>query len=520
MPVPGGVLLTVISLLAGWACLWPLRRVLGWGYHVAAYPVGLLSWPVVATVLSTFSLRFSLVVVLAAYAVSVTLVGVAAAYVGRTSRGSGQAPRPWTFAAWAGLLIGVSAITSLTRWTSAAYDSVFHYEAWGMWLLKTGNVSVEIIGDYGVFIPSIQAADKLLGSGWTAVPYPVLSVHVLAIVLAATYGWARPRLGHPVSSCVAIVTAVSMASVTPYLHHTLYVHSHMITAAYLLLAVWAIQRAYLGAGDDSGPECPGHTSTAWLFVAGLSSAGFALTRTDGIAYVVVPIVVATLLRLETRGSRSSYAVFLALVAAPLMAVYSSAFLDLGLWAGRKLTGMRAATTLSVLAIVALATLAIDSMPRLWGFLSGHRRGLLLAIGMNTIAVIGIAIARPEGFAETGRNMVINLFSTGGYRLLWYFAVGVIAIPVLWRFRWTGARWPAYLLFTIGQFLVVAVLVHGVAHPGRLSPADSFTRVSFHSVPLVFWYMGIVAATLAHALRSTNAPLDPVVRGAREDTLCC
>ena len=500
MAASGGMLLTVVTLLAGWACMWPLRPTLGWGYHIAAYPVGLVLWPLAAAVLSPFGSPFDSGAVLAGYVALAAVVWLLARSIGGSlPPAQGQVPA-WTYLAWGTLLVAASAIVSLTRWTSAAYDSVFHYEAWGQWLHQTGTVSVQIIGDYGIFIPTIHAVDTLLGAGWTSVPYPLLSLHVLAVVLAATYGWARPRLGPPFSRLLAVGTVVFLAATTPYLHHTLYVHSHMITAAYLVLAIWCIQRAYLGAADDADLPGSGHASMSWLFVAGLASAGFALTRTDGIAYVIVPIIVAALLRLETGGSRPAYVLFLATVAVPVIVVYGSALLDLGVWDGRKLTGSRAIITLCVLTLAGVATVAVDAVPRVRRLLAEQRRGLFLVVAANILALLGLAAMRPDGFAEAGRNMLINLFSTGGYRLLWFVILGIILIPFLWRYRWSPARWPVYLLYTIGQFFVVAVLVHGVAHPGRLSPADSFTRVAFHVVPLAFWYAGIVGTTLVQAVR--------------------
>ena len=47
---------------------------------------------------------------------------------------------------------------------------------------------------------------------------------------------------------------------------------------------------------------------------------------------------------------------------------------------------------------------------------------------------------------------------------------------------------------IAQFFAIALVVHGLAHPGRLSSADSFNRVAFHIVPIALWYAASAVAT--------------------------
>ena len=51
---------------------------------------------------------------------------------------------------------------------------------------------------------------------------------------------------------------------------------------------------------------------------------------------------------------------------------------------------------------------------------------------------------------------------------------------------------------------IAVIVHGLMHEGRLSRADSFSRLAFHAVPLFFWYLGTVAGGLVQTLSSPRS----------------
>ena len=48
------------------------------------------------------------------------------------------------------------------------------------------------------------------------------------------------------------------------------------------------------------------------------------------------------------------------------------------------------------------------------------------------------------------------------------------------------------LYAVAQFALIALFVHGTTHPGRFGLYDSFNRIIFHTVPLV-WF--VAACTL-------------------------
>ena len=391
-------------------------------------------------------------------------------------------------------MVGVSALVAATGITLAAYDSIFHYERWGFWIWETGQLHKEIMGSYGSFIPSIHAANRYFGGDWTSTPYPVLSLHVAALFTVAVRAWTRARVDSRVSWAITLGFLALMLIAPRYVHHTLYVHSHMISAAYLFLSLFALQRAYLG-GEDAHPVAEDGAHYAWLLVAGLAGAGAALTRADGIAYAVVSIAVATLLWLESGRSHRSQLLFLGAAAVPIAVIYASAYLMLGFWRSPKLTGNKAAAVLALLILGSGMTLVIDRIPRLGPWLRQRGKALKLVVIAESVAILGLVALRPARFAESTRNMITNLLQTGGNGYLWYFAIGVVVISLVYRGQWRSGRWPAFLLFAIVQFLAIAVVVHGIGHPGRLSVADSFNRTSFHVIPLVFWYAAMVFSAL-------------------------
>ncbi len=493
--------MTAVSLVAGWVALWPIRERLGpGGYHLAAYPVGLVLWPTAFALLSLLGLGLWLPSVIAALAVTL-FVATSLLELGAGDSDAGSPVAVWTYAGWGFLVLGVAAAVGLSGITSAAYDSVFHYERWGMWLADGGPLTVDLAGAYSLFIPSVHAANRFFGADWTSTPYPVLSLHVAATLVMAVGQWGRRRVGPGVSATLAAVFMVLLVTTPRYIHHTLYVHSHMITAAYLAIALYSLQRAYLG-GHDAGESVPGPTQRAWALVAGLMSGGFALTRTDGIAYVALIIAVASLLHLESPRSRPTHALFVGATAVPIALSYWSLYAELGMWEARKLSGETAALVLLVLSVGVLLTLFASLLPRLGEWLTVRGHAMALTVVLEVIALVALAVLFTDTFIEATTNMATNLFRTGGNGYLWYFAAGTVLASLLWGGQWRAGRWPRYVFFSMVTFFVIAIAVHTTGHPGRPSPADSFNRVSFHVIPLVFWYVAMVVTSLVAEYRGT------------------
>ena len=496
----GGVLVTALSLVGGWIGLWPVRGQIGRvGYPVVSYMIGLLAWPLATSLLSLAGTGFRPLVPVVLLTAALFVVSTLVARGSREAPAEGRATRAWHLVVWGCAVIGLSLAVDVTGLTSAGYDSLFHYEAWGVWLSETGTLTAEVIGLYGVFIPSLHAASRYLGSDWTSVHYAVLSLHLAVLFAVAVREWSRRRVGAAASWLITLGSTALLVLTPRFFHHILYVHSHMITAAYLMLALFAIQRAYLGAGDVAAPPRADQRA-AWLLVAGLASAGLALTRTDGIAYVAALLVVGTLAYLASDTPTRDHALFVGAAALPIGLVYGASFAALGVWQATKLSGRTAGLVLAGLGVAAGITLVIGRVPHVGAWLRSPGRALALLTGLEVTAVLGLATLDPDGFIESTANMVTNLFSTGGNGNLWFAAVAMVGLSLVWGSQFRAERWPLLLVAVIVQFMVIAVAVHGVGHPGRLSPADSFNRVSFHVIPLIFWYAATVVTSLVAELR--------------------
>jgi len=492
----GNFLLVAISLLVGWVALWPCRRLLGpWGYHLASFPIGLLAWPVGAALAEVSGGLYHFRIAMLS-AVMVALIGSLVCWFVAGGEGSTRVP-VWSWFAHGSAVLGLAGFVSAAGYSILGYDSVFHYETWGLWLFDTGRLTPLIVGAYGMFLPSLHAANRAFGGDWTYVVYPVMAAHLLALLGYGLWRTLPAALSRAWRIAIVAAVVVLMATTSPFLFHTLNVHSHMASALFFTLALLGVYEAFLGRGRTADK-----TALAWSLVAGLSLGGFALVRTDGLAYAVVALALAAVLNMVDPHPRRLLGLHGGLYAVIAIA-YGAAFIGLGVWHERKMSGKMAAAVIVATLLFAAASYAGPWFSR---WFKNTRVLLLTVVGLNLVAIAGAYVLRPAGFAAAVPNMVGNLASAGGYGLLWYFIAGSTLVTLVLRRGWVDHEWTDYALYAFFQFFAIALIVHGLTHEGRLSPADSFSRLAFHAVPLFFWYLGTVAGGLVQTLsipRSTR-----------------
>lgn len=482
----------VLTLLVGWGGLFPARRALGgFGYHLFAMPVGLLVWPMGTVLSSATGATYGLKIVVLALIV-VTAALAAASWA--ATRGSAlDRPVPlWSWGAWGGAYLVLAAVLTASKLTAGGYDSIFHYQSWGVFLRDVGAYTPTLIGDYSIFLPSLMAAVLALGGKWAFVLFPLMSVHLIGIL-----GWAGYRsLGTGLAPLVrgAIVGAVVLLLVTvpTYLYHSFYAHSHMSSALFLLGSLVALREAYLGRGAlDRG------AASAWALVAGVLAACFAFVRTDGLAYLVVILLVAAVMQARF-GARSvpRLAYLFGGLFTPLALVYGLAYAQLGIWPSVKMGGYQAGAVLAALAVIAVTIWVLAG----WvGERFADTGGLLGMLVAANLAVIALAWSQfPADFFKASSNMIGNLTLKGGYGYTWLFAFGIVALGIALRRAWAADDWADLIAYAFAQFFFIALVVHGLTHPGRLAVADSFNRLAFHALPLAFLYGASVIGGLVAA----------------------
>jgi len=492
MNLPGAIVV-MVSLAVGWMALFPVRDKLGaTAYHLLSYPVGLLAWGMVAAVAGLFEAPYTGFVVGAGLTIFALASGVLFRAIGG-SRVTSLHEVPW----WGYVLVGALTLGVLAPLGSPGVffitdDSYMAYELLGLWLMDTGVISLRLMSERAVLIPAIHAATRFFGGNMAYVHYPVLSGYLVGLVAYALSRTAFSALKR--RYVLSIFVACVMATMPVYIFQSLYVHSHMVSATYLFIAILGVERArsYALASEKN-------TAYVWLGVTGLTAAGFVLSRPDGLAYVFVVAIVVLSLYFRKVFDRRSLGSVAVLFAAYVFAVFGVAFWKLGLWSSGKLDGPKSAGLLILLGMLFLVSATIGRSTALTRFLGSRERVLSGAVAVSLLGVLIVGLSRPGQFVRAVRNMMINLLHTGGYHSFWYVVVAVIVLIVIFHRQKLWLGWYGYLAYALVQFFLIAMVVHGALHPGRLSVSDSFNRIAFHTVPLVFWFIGyFVAAVLSDA----------------------
>lgn len=475
-------------LVTGWVALLPVRRGLdARSYHLAALPVGLMAAPLAAVVSSLANRPLDAVSAGAGALLLLAGIGVVSVAAGVPS---GPVDRPAglrDLGLTAGVFLLVSAILGVARYTVSNNDSFISYWPLGVALNREGAITGPLVASRNVLLPAVNAVHASFGSDWAYLLYPLMSASLLG-----WFAWTLlrgPLAEYSARGRFAVVgIAVAFLVIEPsYLFHSFFVHSHMASALYLFAALgclWIAEREgrTAGAGD------------AYLVLAGIFTAGLALSRPDGLAYQFVPVAAAiavlTSSRVRGRGVAAYFGPLLLLVPGIYLAIYA----ELGMWASSKLSGRTAGAILAVLMLSAMGPWLIQRVsglirPRV----SGERFLSILTGGAGALMLVVFA-ARWESAAGALATMRINLFQgEGGYHYLWYAVVAVVLVSLFTGDALRPGSWTRAAFLAIALFFVIAGLVHGTSHEGRIGVGDSLNRVVFHALPLVVWYAAAVAA---------------------------
>lgn len=482
-----------ITALLGWAALFPARRALGpWAYLTLSWPLGLLAWPVSAAVTSVLGLPMRLPWIAAGALGFAVLASFGFARAARYADGAG--PAWWMWAAHLAAIAVLTIAVGKLRLFFSTGDSWYGYQALGILLHDTGIISKTLAQSRGLLLPSMHAANLAMGGDMLVAAYPVAAAHVVSAVAWAQWRFSFARMKPVARGLAAGGFAAAMATGDLFVFHALYVHSHMLTACYLLLGVIAV----VVAGTSGDAE-----ALPWLAAGGLATAGLVLARPDGLtyAYIIAALVLAAFFEAGARPRR--LVAFFAPLLGMIAVTHGAEFARLGMWQGDKLTGATALAQFAGLALLPALAAALAGIAPVAERLARRGVTIRLALGVLALGVLAVAVLRPDGLAQAAGNMSTNLFSAGGWGLFWVWATGVVLLALLFGGVRRRAAASAELLGALGLFFAVALIVHGVSHPGRLGPADSFNRVAFHVVPLVWLLAGSMFGSALHAARKTT-----------------
>jgi hypothetical protein len=491
-----------------------VRRTLGpWSYRLLAFPAGLLSWSfvvVVLTVLGVGMLWRAVVPLLLAFVAIVALVGWR---LDRTSEKRPWRPGPqlWGDVLFLAIVAVVCAVLVGLGVAIITRDSYAHYISHAFWLMDTGTLTKDILGIRGVIVPAANAGHLLLGSDMNVVAFPLAALNILAmlgyVAMRTAFRW-LPSSGRAFAAAGVVLL---LATLAPFLRHSVYVHSNMISAMYLFAALFALERAWTAGGTESRDGVD-----VWAFMAGLATLGFAATRPDGYAYVFVVHAVVAVAWLEGRLGKRALAAYFGTYLAGIGAALGVTFLVAGglYQVSGRLSGMANLGMVAAGAVVWVVLLSSSRWGPLAAAFASRRTAFTTLVVLNAI-VIGTAwVVFPDSFAQSISNNLVNMYVKGGFNLFWVWAPGVFVVGLLAAKVRDRHPWLEYLLYAIFQFMALAFLVHGATHPGRIGWSDSYTRLVIHILPVFFWAFAMELGGLAELI-SEKSPDEADRAGASE-----
>lgn len=471
-----------LSVLASWILLWSERNVLGWLYHLVAFPIGLLLWVVATSWSGITGFDYSGTTILVAFSIF-TIVGIGNIFL-RPSRTETNKLSVSSYVIFMVSILSLSWLFQKVGYTIAGWDSIVHYEIPGLTLMESGRYSSVLMGEWSPLLPSMHAANRFFGVDWTYVPYPILACNVLVLLGYGCYRFAFVQLPAKPRAIFAILIPLGLGSLPAFVFQALHVHSQMISALYLLVAILALRCA------QQSSEGRG----AFVVVAGFAMGGLSVARPDGLAYMFVPGTVAAILIAHDRWKVHEIAKFVFASLSCLLFSYICAFVNLGLWESRKLSGKQAIALLMVSVLFSVVIFFLPLIRRRWPNVNAKRAIGLLACFGASVVVIGVALIKSSGFQIATSNMITNLLFTGGYGALWWGVFSGFLLSILFFGLLKKADFSDMLGVGIFLFFAIAIAVHSISFPGRLHPADSFNRVAFHILPIALWFLASFGAS--------------------------
>lgn len=492
--------IAIAVLTMGWGVitLGPLRtRITPAIALVAAWPVGLLCWSLAAAIHSLTATGFSpwltpLFGTIAAFAVALGLARIAhrVGSLDRTAVEPGprsQATRSFAYPLQVISALAVSGILGASF--SAAGAFFFTADSWGGYastavrLADTGVLFERVMSERAALIPSVTAGYRAFGGEWPYSIYPltaVATVLLLALLLMQDRNEPSARRGLA-GKLSALAAAAGLVAVPFFMVNAFYVHSHLLTALYLLLATGAVAFA---ARDE-------HGALAWLALAGVGAAGIALARPDGFVYALVPLAAGSSIALRagahaSRRVAALYAPHFALV----LTVFGAAYVRNGVWVSPKLSG-RLALAMIGAHIVAGTFVWVLSRWAPARRVAG-RYSLAVLLGLFAAGFAGLMLLSDLA-PQVAQTMSGNLLREGLWFSLWYLVPGLVILGSAITLLDSDESMVTISAWTIVAFFSAAFAVHGTQHAGHLGWTDSFNRIAFHIVPVVFLCMGAIIA---------------------------
>lgn len=477
-------------LLAGWAALLPVRRGLDAGaYRLAAFPVGLMAAPLAAVVSALLGRPLDAVSAVGGALLLIAGLGIVSVATGLSSMRVDRPAGLRDLGLTTGVFLLASSILGVARYTVSNNDSFISYWPLGVALSRDGAITGPLVASRNLLLPAVNAVHSSFGSDWAYVLYPLMSASLLGWVAWTLLRGPLAEHGSRGRLAVAGVAVAFLVIEPSYLFHSFFVHSHMASALYLFAALgclWIAEREDRTAGAGDG----------YLVLAGVFTAGLALARPDGLAYQFVPVAAAIAVLSSARVRARGVAAYFGPLFLLVPGVYAAIYVELGMWSSSKLSGRTAGAILAVLLLSAIGPWLARRVSALIRREASGERFLSLLTGGAGALMLAVFMVKWESASGALATMRINLFQgEGGYHYLWYAVAAVLILSLFTGDALRQGSWTRPAFLAIALFLVIAGLVHGTSHEGRIGVGDSLNRVVFHVFPLVVWYAAAIASRI-------------------------
>jgi hypothetical protein len=345
----------------------------------------------------------------------------------------------------------------------------FSYLASAGVLAEHGNfadVRSQFVLKRGLTVPYLHAIASIGGRDLLFSVNPLLAVSgVLIVGWVGSRAWiaTRDNVARLVGLLVLGVTVVAVVSMSRFLFHAVYVHTHLVFA---VAAVVAVGVGWLAVTRAVSP------ATA-LVGCTLGTATLVLIRPDGslfAALVVLPVVTASTMDIRYR--------------AGLLGLFGLVTAAWNASVGYHAISVEGAVRLEPWALTALGVLCAAAAVVLWRVPKLQPPQGILVHGAHAVLWISLAaftLRDPAMLMDTLRASWANVISVGfwGRSLFFLFPLAVLALS---RIRETSDR---VLWFPVVSFVPFWFLLPYLRDaPWRVSPADSGNRLIFHVVLLV------------------------------------
>jgi hypothetical protein len=331
---------------------------------------------------------------------------------------------------------------------------------------------------WGPLVPFIHSFTNVLDQKLYWQYQPILSLHLVAIVLYTIYGVIREKESVLLSFIAASVLVTLMVLSDIFVFHVFYIHVNIISALYMYLFVFALGKMQQQAGRS------------YEVLALISLIAFSLVRIEA------PIFAIAILLVTSFWNKFSYAARLRVIV-PFVVLFIA-------WYARvyfilpdnpDLLTKKLAVAFSSMFVGFGVFTALSGVGRVHSII--QRTHLITIAGLLLLGVT-LTVLKPEDMLTSLRSIVRNALVDGDWGLTWY-VVGFIAIEL---YRVGQRSIERHWIFIV--LISYCLLVYNVAFFGgsyRIGSSDSGNRLILQAVPVVLLYLGTGVSGLYKSLRS-------------------